>query len=140
AVAMESQMQPSHPSDIESRIQAAAERAEALPALPPEDIEAYRQVYRAIRAAPLPEMPADFARSMEQMTRDHAEQAMPEIWITRVAMFTVLAGIAASIPALGGVAAAFAGTAQALPWSTALAAALALAVAAMVDRVAGRSE
>lgn len=129
-------MQPIHPSDIESRLQAAAEQVEAVPGLPPQDVEAYRQVYRAIRAAPMPAIAPDFARGMEQLTRDHEEQATPEIWIARVMTFVVLAGIAASIPALGGVAAAFARTGQALPWSTALAAGLALAVAAMVDRAA----
>lgn len=129
-------MQPFHPSDIESRIQAAAEQVEAVPDLPPQDVEAYRQVYRAIRAAPMPAIAPDFAHSMERLTRDHEEQAAPEIWITRGMLLVVLAGIAASIPALGGVAAAFTRTAESLPWSTALAAGLALAVAAMIDRAA----
>jgi hypothetical protein len=98
-------------------------------------VEAYRQVYRAIGAAPMPAIAPDFARGMEQLTRDHEEQATPEIWIARIMIFAVLAGIAASIPALVGVDVAFARTAESLPWSTALAAGLALAVAAMVDQV-----
>jgi len=131
-------MQPSHPSDIESRLQAAAEQANAVPGLPEQDIEAYRHVYRAIRAAPMPPMPPGFASRMEQLTRDHEEQALPEIWIARAVVFTVLAGTVASIPALGGVAEAFARAAQSLPWSTGLAATLALAVAALIDQVAAQ--
>lgn len=129
-------MQPSQPSEIESRIQAAAEQVEDMPGLPPQDVEAYRQVYRAIRAAPMPAIAPDFAQGMEQLTRDHEEQAGPEIWIMRGIMFVVLAGIVASLPALGSVASAIARSAESLPWSTALAALLALAVAAMIDRAA----
>lgn len=129
-------MQASPPPDIESRIQAAAEQDEAVPGLPPRDVQAYRQVYRAIREAPMPALAPDFARTMERLTRDHEEQAAPEIWITRGMLFVALAGLAASIPALGDAAAAFARAADSLPWSIALAAGLALAFAAMVDRVA----
>ena len=129
-------MQPIRPTDIESRLQAAAERVEAAPELPREDVDAYREVYRAIRAAPMPPVAPDFARAMERLTRDHEEQAAPEIWIARLAIIGVVAGIASSVPALGGVAAAFARTAQALPWPIVLAATSALAVAAIIDRTA----
>ena len=129
-------MHPSHPTNIESRIQAAAERAEPLPGTPSEDVAAYREVYRAIREAPMPAIPADFASAMEQLTRDHEEQATPELWMTRGAFCAAIAGVAASMQALDAVAAAFARVAGAVPWSTVVVAALALAVAAMVDRVA----
>lgn len=129
-------MQPIRPTDVESRLQEAAERIDAAPDLSREDIDAYREVYRAIRAAPMPPVAPDFARSLEQLTRDHAEQAAPEIWIARLMIVGVVAGVAASVPAMGGVAAAFARTAQAVPWPIVMALASALAVAALIDRTA----
>lgn len=128
-------MHPAHAPDFESRLQGAAEQPAVVPGLPPQDVDAYRQVYRAIRAAPMPEIAPDFSRSLERLTRDHDEQATPEIWILRATVFVVLAGVAASLPALGSIAAAMVPVASGFPRPLALAAGAALAAAAMIDRL-----
>lgn len=65
-----------HEREHEERLQAAAEQAERRNA-PAGDaaVDAYRFVQRAVRRAPMPGLPADFARSMAARIRALEESA-----------------------------------------------------------------
>ena len=130
-----------NPKDIEreEHLQAAAERIErgtgtgngsAAAAAP------YRAVYRAIQAAPLPKLPADFAASMEQATRDHEENAVVENWVVRIGLGCAILGAALFAgPALLQSTAALFGELGGAAGNLTLAAALAALTAWSVDRL-----
>ena len=81
---------------LEVRLQQAAEREGDTAGLPPDAVQAYRRVYRAVREAPLPEPPPGFATGLEALTRDHDEQAGVETGFMRAA-----AMLAPENPAIG---------------------------------------
>ena len=126
----------------EEQLQAAAERIErgtgtgngsAAAAAP------YRAVYRAKQSAPMPELPADFAASMEQATRDHEENAVVENWVVRIGLAcAVVGGALFAGPTLLQSTAALFGELGAAAGNLTLAAALAALTAWTVDRVASR--
>lgn len=121
---------------LEARLQQAAESPGPSPGLPVAAVDAYRRVYRAVREAPLPEPPADFAARLERLTRDHDEQAGVEIGFVRAAALAapVLLG-AAAVPVAALLPAAVLGNLAALPWTQFAAVATAVAVAWAVDRL-----
>jgi hypothetical protein len=94
-------MKPNHPDELLARIQAAAERSGPVDTLPEKEVQAYRAVYLAIRAAPRTEPSADFASSMERLTRDHGEQAAVEVWVMRLPLALLVMCCAGSVLALG---------------------------------------
>ena len=126
----------------EQQLQAAAERIErgtgtgngsAAAAAP------YRAVYRAIAAAPMPQLPPDFAASMEQATRDHEENAVVENWVVRIGLLCgVVAAVLFAGPALVQATAALFGELGAAAGNLTLAAALAALTAWAVDRLVSR--
>jgi len=129
-------------TEREERLQTAAERIErgtgtgngAAAAAAP-----YRAVYRAIQAAPMPELSADFAASMEQATRDHEEHAEVENWVVRVGLgCATLGGIIFAGPTLLQSTAALFGELGGAAGNLTLAAALAALTAWTVDRLVSR--
>jgi len=129
-------------TEREEHLQAAAERIErgtgtgngsAAAAAP------YRAVYRAIASAPMPELPAGFAASMEQATRDHEERADVEMWVVRVGVVcAIIGGIIFVGPALFEATADLFGELGGAAGNLTLAAALAALTAWAVDRLASR--
>lgn len=99
----------------------------------------YRLLHRAVRAAPMPALPAGFAAAMAAQVRDLEERAAPEHWTLLLAAGCALA--AAALFALPVTASALQ---QALlqldgaPWPMLFTAAGALALAWAGDRLAGR--
>lgn len=91
----------------------------------------YRFVRQAVREAPLPSIPADFAKSMELLTRDFDEQAGIEKWLPRFAV--VAGGIATAAFAWPAILPAMKVLADA-PLSLLMAAGVAAAAAWSIDR------
>lgn len=87
-------MQAPTPESLLERIQIAAERGRADDGLPPREVHAYRAVYRAVRAAPVPRPPAGFARSLAALVADQAERAAFEVWLLRGLLLALALGSA----------------------------------------------
>ena len=123
--------------DHEERLQQLADRS-------PGDANdtaanAYRFVHRAVRMAPIPAVPADFAVRMEKLTRDFEEQAQLETWLLRVLLLIAGTGALAvawpaAMAAAGSVTAQLAGA----PWSLLFAAGVGATLAWVMDRYAGK--
>lgn len=117
---------------------ARAPEAVAMPS-DPAAVADYRLLHRAVRAAPMPALPAGFAARLAAQARDLEESAAPETWTITLAVACALA--AAVLSALPVTASALQ---QALvhldgaPWPMLLTAAGALALVWIGDRVAGR--
>jgi len=79
------------------RIQSAAERASSDDALPLREVHAYRAVYSAVRAAPLPRPPAGFAQALAALVADEVERAGLEIWLLRGLLLMLVVGSAFSL-------------------------------------------
>lgn len=121
---------------LEVRLQQAAEREGDTPGLPRDAVQAYRRVYQAVREAPMPAVPPDFAAGMEALTRDHDEQARVETGFVRAAALAapVLLGIAAA-PVAAMLPSALVDRLGPLPWPLLAAVTTAAAVAWGIDRL-----
>lgn len=124
------------PNRLEVRLQQAAEREGDTAGLPPDAVQAYRHVYRAVREAPLPEPPPGFAAGLEALTRDHDEQAGVETGFVRAAalLAPVVVGAAAA-PMAALLPSALLERLGPLPWALLAAIATAGAVAWGIDRL-----
>ena len=117
----------------------AEARMQALAAAPPRDgepaqVNAYRQLYAALRDAPIAEPPYGFAARMERLVLDAGEQADVEVWVQRlVAAFAVIAAAFYALPVAAEAMGALVGDAN-LPWPMLLGAGFALLATWMVDR------
>ncbi|NZA28014.1 hypothetical protein H0E84_16675 [Luteimonas sp. SJ-92] len=129
-------------TELEARLQAAAERASAtgrtVPDLRQEDVDAYRRLYRAVHDLPLPEPPASFAAEMARIVEDHEEQAGAEIWTLRITAAAAALCLVSLTPVLATAAGAFTEAAGGLPWPLMLAALAAALVAGTLDRTGSR--
>lgn len=123
--------------DHEERLQQLADRS-------PGDANdtaanAYRFVRRAVRVAPIPSVPADFAAQMEKLTHDFEEQAQLETWLLRVLLFVAGAGaLAVAWPAATAASGSVAKQLAGAPWPLLLAAGVGAALAWVMDRYAGK--
>jgi hypothetical protein len=119
--------------DDEQRWQQAAERpADDEPAA--REVARYRAVYRAIEAAPLPEVPADFADAIERAVRNASVDGTRVHWSAWIAVIVllVLLGTAAA-PLLDGWARLPVLSSNA-PWPSLLGAVAALAAWTVYER------
>jgi len=120
------------PEDARLQVQAEVDDGSLRSA----DADRYRYVYHAVRVAPLPSPPTDFAWQVERLTRDLAEQAQPEAWLLRLAGLAAAVGSLAALPAAYAAMAKLAAMLQGGPWKLWLATAFGLALAAVIDRMA----
>ncbi|GGA81389.1 hypothetical protein GCM10011521_19680 [Arenimonas soli] len=124
------------PNRLEMRLQQAAEHEGETPGLPPDAVQAYRRVYKAVREAPMPAATEGFATRLEALTRDHDEQAGVETGFVRAAALAapvVLGAAAAPVAAL--LPSALFDRLGPLPWTLVAAIATAAAVAWGIDRL-----
>lgn len=132
-------MNPSMPSPPEYDTQERALRQERGDCTLPRDpqTDAYRLVHRAIDAAPMPAIPADFAARMAaQVTGIGAEDARLESLLQRIAlMIAVAAALLFSAPYLMSAGAELATVSRQLPMPILLASGIGMAVAAGIDRL-----
>jgi hypothetical protein len=99
----------------------------------------YRLLHRAVRAAPMPALPAGFAARLAAQVRDLDESAAPESWTMMLAGACALAAAALfALPVTAGALQQALAQLDGVPWPMLLTAAGALAVAWAGDRVAGR--
>ncbi|GAB2666232.1 hypothetical protein [Arenimonas aestuarii] len=126
----------SDPNRLEVRLQQAAEQEGDTPGLPPDAVQAYRRVYRAVREAPMPAAPEGFAARLEALTRDYDEQAGLETGFVRAAalLAPVVLGVAAA-PMAALLPSALVERLGPLPWTLVAAIATAGAVAWAIDRL-----
>lgn len=122
--------------DRELEHQAAADQAERerRPAGDPA-VDAYRLVARAVRQAPLPALPADFARQLAARIRKRDEGLGPEeiVLVSLMAVMCIGAALFAG-PALMAALAPLNLRLPSLPWHWVIATAIGLALAAGLDR------
>ena len=124
------------------RLQSAAEGA-GPPAVEA-GVDAYRYVYHAVRAVPMPEPPPTFAMTMERLVADQPEDAVLERWLLR--LVAGAGGISAAaiaawvLPSMATQLAAHASILADLPWPLLVASALGLSLAWGLDRVMGRRQ
>lgn len=101
-------------------------------------VDRYRLVYRAIREAPLPDLPVGFALEMERITQDQAEPARAvrsEAWVIRVAfVVAVVAAVASALPVVTRAWALVGSRQSDVPWPMLLAAIGCLLLASLADR------
>lgn len=127
----------SNQRDEAERLQAAAERAErdGKPAGTDPAVDAYRLVQRAVVRAPMPSLPADFARRVVAQLRAIEESARVESGLTNALMLAFIAGAAFYLlPSVGQWISTVRASLPNFPWVMASAAAIAVLVAWGVDR------
>jgi hypothetical protein len=97
----------------------------------------YRLVYRIVRVADMPELPADFASQMERIAGDQHEPARPalvETWTVRIVLATtIVAALGFALPALTAARALLDRTGG-MPWTMLLAVGVAMLAVWVVDR------
>lgn len=117
-------------------------RAEALeqshaPACSDPAIEAYRQIIRAARQAPLPHLPASFAQQIAARVESYQQQALLD-WCVPVSaiIISVIVGLITSTEVLVESAQHLleSGALALLPWRLLLAAGAAIAMIAAIDK------
>jgi len=117
----------------------AEARLQALACEPPRDDEpaqatVYRQLYAALRDAPIAEPPYGFAARMERLALDAGEQADVEVWVQRVvAVVALIAAAFFALPVAAQAIGALVGEVG-LPWPMLVGAGFALFATWAIDR------
>jgi hypothetical protein len=109
---------------------------------PPVDAAAvaeYRLLHRAVRAAPMPALPAGFATGVAARVRDLDESAEPERWTLMLAAACALAaGALFALPVTASVLQRAVAQLDGAPWPMLVTAAGALALVWVGDRIGSR--
>lgn len=118
---------------------AGAHPASAAPVGPAVDetaVAQYRLLHRAVRAAPMPALPAGFAARLAAQVRDLEESAAPEWWTILLAVACALAAaVLFALPVTAGALQQALVHLDGAPWPMLLTAAGALALAWVADRL-----
>jgi len=100
----------------------------------PAQVDIYRQLYAALRDAPIAEPPYGFAMQMERFALDAGEQAGVEVWVQRlVALFAIVAAAFYALPVTAQAIVGLVGDAG-LPWPMLFGAGFALFATWAIDR------
>lgn len=126
---------------LESQRQALAEQpgSGAEGAHPDPRVDAYRLVNRAVRAAPMPSLPSDFAARVAAAIRDHEERARMESgFVIAATACTGITGAVFAYPIVSDALASTVGTLPALPWPLLMTAAAGLVMVGVLDSLLDR--
>lgn len=119
-----------------NRLQQAAEQAERMGSPPGDaDVDAYRLVIRAVRRAPMPAVPGDFAaRVVSRLQRSPERAGVEDGLVILLLLGMALGGGGYLMPRLWPMLSALPVRLPQISWHWIIAAALAIALAWMVDK------
>lgn len=94
-------------------------------------------VHRAVRAAPIPPVPRNFAANVARMATDHREHARAETLLTFACAVAILVAAAMfALPGMGAAVAAIMTVHDGIPWPMLAGAALTLVLVGAADAIA----